>query len=242
MTKILLLETSSEVCSVAVAIDGRVAALVETPETLQHAALLTIQIQDCLHQAGLPLAVMDAIALSKGPGSYTSLRVGASVAKGICYALDKPLIAVDTLRALALASINKDSGAMPDDWYVPMLDARRQEVWLALYDSQLQEIIPPQPLIFENNSFEKFLLEKTKSQALPRIVLSGNGSIKAGNAQIPEQTVISQVTKCSATFLAPLALEAFQKVDFQDIAYFEPYYMKPPNITTPRESTVLTKI
>lgn len=242
MGKILLLETSSEVCSVAVAVDGQVAALVETPETLQHAALLTIQIQDCLHQAGLPLAVMDAVALSKGPGSYTSLRVGASVAKGICYALDKPLIAVDTLHTLALASKNADTIATPDNWYVPMLDARRQEVWLAVFDSQLQEIIPPQPHIFENNSFENFLLAQTKCQVLPRIVLSGNGAAKAGNAQIPKQTVISRVMKCSAIFLAELAESAFQRADFQDIAYFEPFYMKPPNITTPRESAALTKI
>ncbi|MCC7467340.1 MAG: tRNA (adenosine(37)-N6)-threonylcarbamoyltransferase complex dimerization subunit type 1 TsaB [Saprospiraceae bacterium] len=242
MSKILLLETSSEVCSVAVAIDGRVTALVETPETLQHAALLTIQIQECLHQSGLPLAVMDAVALSKGPGSYTSLRVGASVAKGICYALDKPLIAVDTLHALALASKNADTGATPDALYVPMLDARRQEVWLALFDGQLKEVAPPQPLIFENNSFEKYLLDKTGSPALLRIVLSGNGAVKATSATIPNQTVISNITKCSASFLAPLAEEAFQKADFQDIAYFEPFYMKPPNITTPRESTLLTKI
>jgi tRNA threonylcarbamoyladenosine biosynthesis protein TsaB len=164
------------------------------------------------------------------------------VAKGICYALDKPLIAVDTLHALALASKKADHDATPGDLYVPMLDARRQEVWLALFNSDLQEIVPPQPLIFENNSFEIFLLDKTRSLTLPRIVLSGNGAVKASNAQIPEQTVISSVTKCSATFLASLAEEAFQMADYQDIAYFEPFYMKPPNITTPRESTALTKI
>jgi tRNA threonylcarbamoyladenosine biosynthesis protein TsaB len=233
MAKLLLIETSSEVCSAAVSVDGQVVALVESPEALSHAAILTLHIQDCLHQAGMPIAALDAVAISKGPGAYTALRVGASVAKGICYALDKPLMAVDTLQALAMASKNAETGVTAADLFAPMLDARRQEIWLALYNHQLQEICPAQALVLENNSFENFLQEKTGSSTFARIVLSGNGANKAGIAQIPKGTVISSIKKCSAAYLSELAEATFQKADFQDVAYFEPFYMKPPNITTP---------
>lgn len=232
MAKILLIETSSEVCSAAIAEDSQLLALSELAETPSHAAVLTLQIQACVEQSGIALAELDAVAISKGPGSYTALRVGASVAKGICYALDKPLLAIDTLRALAMAAKNAEKDVTPADLYVPMLDARRQELWLALYDEQLQELSPAQPLILENNSFEVFLQIKTGNRTFERVVLSGNGVIKTGNAQIPEQAVISSVKKCSAAYLKDLAEQAFQVADFQDIAYFEPYYMKPPNITT----------
>ncbi|MBN8678963.1 MAG: tRNA (adenosine(37)-N6)-threonylcarbamoyltransferase complex dimerization subunit type 1 TsaB [Chitinophagales bacterium] len=233
MAKILLIETSSEVCSAAIAVDGQVLALSELTETPSHAAVLTLQIQACVEQSGITLAELDAVAISKGPGSYTALRVGASVAKGICYALDKPLLAVDTLKALAMAAKNAEKDVTPADLYVPMLDARRQELWLALYDEQLQELSPAQPLILENNSFENYVRDNIGNRTFARIVLSGNGVVKAGNARISEQAVISSVKKCSAAYLTVLAEQAFQVADFQDIAYFEPFYMKPPNITTP---------
>lgn len=233
MAKILLIETSSEVCSTAIAVDGQVLALSELTETPSHAAVLTLQIQACVEQSGITLAELDAVAISKGPGSYTALRVGASVAKGICYALDKPLLAVDTLKSLAMAAKNAEKDVTPADLYVPMLDARRQELWLALYDEQLQELSPAQPLILENNSFENYVRDNIGNRTFARIVLSGNGVVKAGNARISEQAVISSVKKCSAAYLTVLAEQAFQVADFQDIAYFEPFYMKPPNITTP---------
>lgn len=233
MAKILLIETSSEVCSAAIAVDGQVLALSELTEAPSHAAVLTLQIQTCVEQSGITLAELDAVAISKGPGSYTALRVGASVAKGICYALDKPLLAVDTLKALAMAAKNAEKDVTPADLFVPMLDARRQELWLALYDEQLQELSPAQPLILENNSFENYVRDNIGNRTFARIVLSGNGVVKAGNARISEQAVISSVKKCSAAYLTVLAEQAFQVADFQDIAYFEPFYMKPPNITTP---------
>ena len=155
MAKILLIETSSEVCSVALAVNGSVIALVEDLQTSQHVALLTVQINTCCEKAGIQLAALDAVALSRGPGAYTSLRVGASVAKGICYALGKPLIAVDTLKALALASREQehitDASANVTNVLVPLLDARRQEVWLGIYDTDLRELAPAQPLVLENN-------------------------------------------------------------------------------------------
>jgi len=252
MAKILLIDTSSEVCSAAISVDGSVIALYENLEAQSHAALLTLQIEQCSKLTGIPLAQLDAVALSQGPGSYTALRVGASVAKGICYALEKPLIAVNTLLALAYASreaigfldfVAPDAGAkalnlnleIQDQMttiFAPMLDARRQEIWLALYDAEMREIAPAQPLILENNSFEKFILSETDGIIIRRIVLSGNGMEKTRSGLILKEAVFSSVVKCSARHLVVLAEQFFQNADFQDIAYFEPHYMKPPNITT----------
>ncbi|MFN0213051.1 MAG: tRNA (adenosine(37)-N6)-threonylcarbamoyltransferase complex dimerization subunit type 1 TsaB [Saprospiraceae bacterium] len=252
MAKILLIETSGEVCSAGISVDGNLVALSENLEAKNHAAELTLQIEACSKEAGIPIAQLDAVALSRGPGSYTALRVGASVAKGICYALDKPLIAVDTLLTLAFASrvegndtgfgdVNSTFGAQgprPDtqpssDLFVPLLDARRQEVWVAIYDNDLREIVPAQPLILENNSFEKFVFEKTGDALTKRLVLAGNGMKKIRSGEFPKNTVFSRINKCSAKFMAVAAEQLFQKFDFQDIVYFEPFYMKPPNITTP---------
>jgi len=238
MAKILLIETSSEVCSAAISVDGKVVALSENLETQSHAALLTLQIRECCETAGIPLAQLDAVALSRGPGAYTALRVGASVAKGICYALDKPLIAVDTLLALAYASRiqypNIKISQYPDPpIFVPMLDARRQEVWLAVYDSELREIAAAQPLILENNLFEAFISEMAGGVGVGGIILAGNGMEKIRSGGFSEKIKFSGIKKCSAGNLSVLAEQIFQNTDFQDIAYFEPYYMKAPNITTP---------
>ncbi|MEO6758061.1 MAG: tRNA (adenosine(37)-N6)-threonylcarbamoyltransferase complex dimerization subunit type 1 TsaB, partial [Saprospiraceae bacterium] len=182
MARILLIETATDMCSAAIAVDGQVVALAEEFPTLQHAALLTLQVQECVRQAGIPLAELDAVAISRGPGSYTSLRVGASVAKGICFALDKPLIAVDTLLALAEASREQT----PDEvsvqtLFLPMVDARRQEVWLAVYDEQSRLLAPAQPLILENNLFEDFIGKFLPFGAVGRLVLAGNGMEKMQN-------------------------------------------------------------
>lgn len=235
MARILLIETATDVCSAAIAVDGRIIALSEQSPTLQHAALLTLQIETCVRDAGLSLAMLDAVALSRGPGSYTALRVGAAVAKGICYALDKPLIAVDTLQVLARASLTD----LPENpgtrtLLVPMLDARRQEVWTAVYDDQGRLLAPAQPIIMENNLFENFLAAHVPGGSGKRLVLSGNGMQKLQNVPGSVLAVFSPVEKCSATYLAPLAELFFQNSDFQEVAYFEPFYMKPPNITIPK--------
>jgi tRNA threonylcarbamoyladenosine biosynthesis protein TsaB len=235
MAKILLLETSGAVCSAAISLDGSIVALAETQEAPSHSALLTLQIQDCTQKAGIPLADLDAVAISHGPGAYTSLRVGASVAKGICYALDKPLIAVNTLLALAhasRASVPSIPGVSGPHFYVPMLDARRQEIWVAIYDSELQEIAPAQPLIVENNLFFKFVTEKTGGVEISGVILSGSGMEKTRSGEFSEKIIFSDIEKSSAIYLSALAEQHFQMADFQDIAYFEPVYMKPPNITS----------
>lgn len=234
MAKILLIETSSDVCSCAISVDGKVVALAENPETQQHTAILTLQVKECVEQSGIALEELDALAVSSGPGSYTALRVGASVAKGICYALQKPLIAVDTLLALAMASLRTlDAGQREQRLILaPMLDARRQEVWLAAYDANLRLLAPAAPLVLENNSFEIWLREQAgPDNFVP--VLSGNGMNKTRSGNFFTNLIYSKIEQCSAAFLAEVATQKFYHADFQDIAYFEPFYMKPPNITTP---------
>ena len=235
MATILLIETATEVCSVGLSVDGCVRAVAEEPPPARHAAQLTLLIQDCLQQAGSTLAELDAVAVSSGPGSYTGLRVGASVAKGICYALSKPLIAVNTLDALAagMRSAQADSGE--DVLFMPMLDARRQEVWTAVCDHRLRRLTPPEVLILENNLFS-FLEKKTGiSAGVKRLILGGNGSVKVEKGVNLSGPVIFSVLQCAAAFLSGEAEGKFKESDFEDVVYFEPVYMKPPNITAPKK-------
>jgi tRNA threonylcarbamoyladenosine biosynthesis protein TsaB len=249
MARILLIETATEVCSAAVAVDGTVVVLQEELNSMNHAALLTLQIEACARESGIPLHALDAVAVSRGPGSYTSLRVGASVAKGICYALEKPLIAVDTLLALARATaqpINQStyqpvnqSTSQPINqstnqrYFMPMLDARRQEVWTAVYDAEMNLRAEAQPLILENDLFQNFLQRVMPDFPNVRVILSGNGAGKLENVRRDEGAVSAVKKNCSAADLAAEAERLFQKHDFQDVAYWEPFYMKLPNITSP---------
>ncbi len=243
MAKILLIETASEVCSAAIAADGRVLALEESAQAASHAALLTLQIDACAKKSGIPLAALDAVAVSCGPGAYTSLRVGASVAKGICYALDKPLIAVDTLLALAGAArdwFREHEKASGPAVFVPALDARRQEIWTAAYGPEMELLAAPQSLILENNMFEKYInLALAAADSAPAgdksacAVIAGNGSEKIRSGGNFGNAVKFSARRCSAANLAAFAEAFFQSADFQDVAYFEPFYMKLPNITKP---------
>ena len=230
MARILLIETATEVCSTAIAVNGVVVALEEEQQSLNHAALLTLQIEACTRRLGISLADVDAVAVSSGPGSYTSLRVGASVAKGICYALDKPLIAVDTLLALADAEFVLNDGAPM--FYMPMLDARRQEVWTAIFDPQLNQLMPAQPLILENDLFYMLVNSYIGHFKNKKILMSGNGVKKLENVRLLEEPVVGRIQSCSATHLVRWAEAFFQNADFQNIATWTPAYMKPPNITT----------
>jgi tRNA threonylcarbamoyladenosine biosynthesis protein TsaB len=236
MTKILLIDTATEVCSAAIAVDHAVVALADSGSSLQHAALLTPQIDRCVRESGISLADLDAVAVSRGPGSYTSLRVGVSVAKGICYALGKPLIAVDTLLSLALSSSAQHPSSGAPIYYLPMLDARRNEVWTCIYDHAFQPLNDPQPLILENNSFVDYLTAIIPDAEKAGFVVSGNGMDKLSNVIFFENTVWGSIKKSSAAYLCTPAFQAFQMNDFQDVAYFEPLYMKPPNITVSNKS------
>ncbi|MEZ4920938.1 MAG: tRNA (adenosine(37)-N6)-threonylcarbamoyltransferase complex dimerization subunit type 1 TsaB [Saprospiraceae bacterium] len=234
MATILLLETATDVCSVAIAVNGETIALCEDPPPATHAARITLLIQECLQQANLDRSALDAIAISKGPGSYTGLRVGSSTAKGLCFALNIPLIAVDTLAALAYGTA-ASSPAQPNTVYAPMLDARRNEVWAALFDANLQALTESMSGIIEDNLFYNLLAGNLEGLEKKRLVFSGNGSFKLESGNNFENSEISDLVFCSARFLEAIAEKKFQSSDFEDVSYFEPFYMKPPNITKPKK-------
>lgn len=225
MAKILNIETSTEICSVCISDNGQLLAFSESHEGYNHASNLTIFIQKCLKDAGLKMEELDAVALSQGPGSYTGLRIGVSVAKGICYALNKPMIAVSTLQALALASINEHEKEI---LYCPMIDARRMEVYTAIYDSNNKMVDHLQAKIIDADSFQNYFNEGKK------ILFSGNGAEKCKPIIISNNALYSSI-KCSAKHLIPISEQQFKSEKFEDIAYFEPLYFKAPNITLPKK-------
>jgi tRNA threonylcarbamoyladenosine biosynthesis protein TsaB len=235
MPTLLLIETATEVCSVALARDGEVLACVEDLACASHVAALTPQIGTCLAQAGLSPDQIDAVGLSQGPGSYTSLRVGASVAKGWCYAIGRPLLALDTLEGLA-EGLRNQHPIPPDAALLPMLDARRQEVWLAAYDAQLGLLAEAQPLILENNSFDVWLEKTLPKHITKKFFVAGNGIQKFLNGHFEKKAEHPTLEKASARYLVAAAEKKYAQKDFANLAYFEPFYMKPPNITTPSKA------
>ena len=224
MPLILNIETATEVCSVALGKAGKVLHLEEAYHTNDHARIITRLIASCLNAARFTLRDLDSMAISSGPGSYTSLRVGASTAKGICYALGLPLVRVDTLQAIAAATLSAQS--VENALYCPMIDARRMEVYCALFDMENKPITQSEALIVDTTSFQEyFALGKT-------ILFSGNGATKCRKVLRNPLTVFSNIV-CSAGHMVPLAHQAFKKRQFVDAAYFFPYYQKAPNITKP---------
>ncbi len=225
MPLILHIETSTEICSIALSKGTELLSLQESKEPYVHGTQITLLIEAALEAAQVKLADLDAIALSKGPGSYTALRIGTSTAKGIGYALDKPLIAIDSLKALALAS-KKQSGES-EAFFVPMIDARRMEVYTTLYGKNMETLKETEAKIIDETSYQDFF---NKKQVL---VFSGNGAPKCQTTlDSPFARFID--LKASASHLIPLAVEAFQNSAFADLAYFSPHYFKSPNITKPK--------
>lgn len=214
---LLLIESSTTICSVALSRDGKIIALREVNEPNKHAELLTVFCDEVMKEAQLTFNELDAVAVSKGPGSYTGLRIGVSAAKGICYALNKPLIAIGTLEAMA---DGMKSVAQPGDLLCPMLDARRMEVYCAIYDHEGKEIEPVAPHILDENSFSVLLAER-------RIIFSGDGMPKAKEtlSKFPN-AVFTDAGNCSAKHLMLPAEKKFNEKDFEDLAYFEPFYLK----------------
>lgn len=199
--------------------------LEETQEAFSHAAQITLMIETTVKKAGVSLADLSALAVSQGPGSYTALRIGFSTAKGICYALDKPLITVDTLQALALATWQLEQKTA---FYCPMIDARRMEVYAAIFDENNQLVEPAKAIKIESDTFNTYFIENQS------LVFSGSGAEKCKTVLTSPSAQFSPVI-CSAKHLVPLAVQAFQRKDFANLAYAEPFYLKPPNITTSKK-------
>jgi len=225
VAKILLIETSTRVCSVAVAENGITLAIKESQTRNSHAELITLFVQEVLKNANIAFADLDAVAVSKGPGSYTGLRIGVSTAKGFCYALDIPLLSVSTLKALAYGKLQqlKESGTtFEDSFFIPMIDARRMEVYTSIYDSGLKEVEKVTAKIIDNTSFSKILNTGKK------VYFLGDGALKCqpffkniNNAVFDKKEFLP-----SANYMAAIAEEKFQQQQFEDVAYFEPFYLK----------------
>ncbi|MAK36603.1 MAG: tRNA (adenosine(37)-N6)-threonylcarbamoyltransferase complex dimerization subunit type 1 TsaB [Flavobacteriaceae bacterium] len=213
MAILLCIETATTNCSVALSVNGSVIALKEDrSDRYSHAEQLHVFINLVLEEAGVGKEQLDAVVVSKGPGRYTGLRIGVSAAKGLCYALDKPLVSVSTLRALA-------GQVKGTDFIIPMLDARRMEVYAAVFGAQYELLRETQAEIVDESSFEEYL------QQGPTTFI-GSGVEKFQKLVTHENAKYVKDAMPSASDLVPIAEEKFMKRDFEDVAYFEPYYLK----------------
>lgn len=221
MALLLGIESSSEYCTVLLSENGVIRSMVQHTEAFSHAAFLTRLIATCMEKASLTLNDLDGIFLSMGPGSYTSLRVGVSTAKGIAFAQDIPLIAIPTLKILALSALKCKQ--IKDACYAGMTDARRMEVYVGMYDSEGNEIMQPQAMILNEDSFDAYN-DKT-------LVFAGSGILKAKELYQERKNFIWTSALMDWSVFAQLGDEKFKKGDFADLVNGEPVYLKPPNIT-----------
>ena len=232
MAFILNIETSTEVCSVSFAQNGLTLFKKETLEGLNHSKILTVFIEELLTENNIKTKMIDAVAVSKGPGSYTGLRIGVSVAKGLCYGLDIPLISVNSLEILGIFAAHHQEKYLVEKenypvLFCPMIDARRMEVYTALYNSKGEEINPVSAEIIDEN-FLSGLLEKHK------IMFFGNGAEKCKNLITHKNAVFDGPMTTSAEYMQVGAEEKFNKKHFEDVAYFEPFYLKNFVATIPK--------
>lgn len=219
MARILNIETSSATCSVALTADGMVEFHIESESDMQHAKLLGQYVERALEDATRREVEIDAVSVSCGPGSYTGLRIGMSMAKGISFARNIPLITVPTLQILAVKAMFGLRDPQGDELLIPLIDARRMEVYAAAYDFALNEVLKPQPMILDSYSF-RGLLDSHKC------IFIGDGVAKA-------ETVINHRNAVFVSTAMPLAIDmtalserAFRRSDFADVAYVTPEYLK----------------
>lgn len=229
---ILCIETGTDICSVALARDGEMIALRESDLGKDHARKVGVFTQEILRENNIEPDELDAVAVGKGPGSYTGLRIGVSFAKGLCYALQIPLIAVDSLRSLASCLVEEvEAGIVTiEGWervaLCPMIDARRMEVYAELFDSQLNPLSEVVAEVVDDRSFSEVLLDGRK------LVIFGNGAEKC--CGILEWAEFVNVAP-SARGLCAEAERRYAAEEFEDVAYFEPFYLKDFVVTTSKK-------
>ena len=231
MALILCIETGTDVCSVGIAENGELISLRESEEGRDHARKVGVFVDEILRENQIDPEDLDAVAVGKGPGSYTGLRIGVSFAKGLCYGLDKPLIAIGSLDALTeVAREDYEAGILSvEDWehavLCPMVDARRMEVYTQLFDGTGRPLTEVSAEVVDAGSFAQWR-RKTP------FVIFGNGAAKC--AEVLSDVVLVPVTP-SARGLARLAQAAYDAGDFADLAYFEPFYLKDFVVTASRK-------
>jgi tRNA threonylcarbamoyladenosine biosynthesis protein TsaB len=217
---ILQIETATTSCSVALVHNDLVLALKEQDQRNIHAEVITLFIEEVCAKADVSYRNLDAVAVSSGPGSYTGLRIGVSTAKGLCYALDKPLIAVETLKAMADGMMNQlDNKLKENTLLCPMIDARRMEVFTAVFNTKGEQIMPTAALIIDAHSFAELLSKH-------EIIFFGDGAGKFRETLTHPNARIVEGFANSATYLNTIAAAKFNAHDFVDVAYFEPFYLK----------------
>ena len=230
MAFILNIETSTDVCSVALTHEGEVVDHHENYDGRTHATLLSAYIQDALKYVRSREIKLDAVAVSIGPGSYTGLRIGLSEAKGLAFGLGLPLIGINTLKLLTTSAMFKEFFD-DDELFVPMIDARRMEVYAAVYNSALEAVVEPQPMIIDENSFSDLLVDH-------KLVLFGNGADKVKKVISHSNAVFLPDIKPVALDMAVLSEMSFRKKDFIDVAYSTPLYLKEFQATTPKHKVL----
>ena len=236
MSLILNIETGTDICSVALSRDNELIALRESTEGRDHARLLGVYIDELLKENQLDPDELDAVAVGKGPGSYTGLRIGVSMAKGLCYGLKIPLIGIGSLEALAnVAAEDFEAGILDieeEEWAVarlcPMIDARRMEVYAQVFDSQLHPLNEVAAYVVGPESFAAYIGGEGP------LVIFGNGSAKCVGTLPSEGVKALNVTPSARGLVGP-AFRAFQAEQFEDVAYFEPFYLKDFVVTTSKK-------
>ena len=223
MERLILIETSTALCSAALAEDGVITSYRESSAPKAHASLTAVFIQEMLEEKGLTIADCDAVCVSKGPGSYTGLRVGVSTAKGLCFGSGKPLIAVGTLEILvAQAQIpdQKGNAVMSDNfkYIVPMIDARRMEVYAAVFRPDGTRITETAPAILDEHSYADILEEGP-------VLFIGDGAGKCADVIKHQNATFLQCWPKASAMPGP-AMKAYKEKRFEDVAYFEPFYLK----------------
>lgn len=217
MALILSIETSTTAGSVALHKDGQLMAAYELHVDKSHSGALTPMIEQLFLYTGVALQDVEAIAIAGGPGSYTGLRIGTSTAKGLCFALDKPLIAINTLKAMAwqVSKFNVDNALL-----CPMLDARRMEVYTGVWNAPLQEVMPTQAVIINEGAFGEYLQAQ-------KVLFFGNGAAKCKPLlSLSSNAIFVEGIYPSAIGVGELAQQAFEQEQFEDVAYYEPFYLK----------------
>lgn len=230
MSKIILIETSTALCSTALAVDGRIAEYRESTQPRAHAAMTAVFVKEMLDAQGLRAADCDAVCVSAGPGSYTGLRVGSSTAKGLCFAAGIPLLAAGTLEVLAWQAVQ--DGLVPEGcrYIIPMIDARRMEVYTAVFSPDLRKLTPTEPMVVDAGSFADRLSEG------PVLFIGDaagkcSGVIGSGNAHFV------QTCPRASSMLGPAERELAMR-NFRDTAYFEPFYLKQFIATVSRKKII----
>ncbi|MGM9734891.1 MAG: tRNA (adenosine(37)-N6)-threonylcarbamoyltransferase complex dimerization subunit type 1 TsaB [Candidatus Cryptobacteroides sp.] len=223
MDRLILIETSTALCSCALAQDGKIVSYRESSSPKSHASLTAVFIQEMLDELGIGIADCDAVCVSMGPGSYTGLRVGVSTAKGLCFGARKPLVAVGTLDTLVAKVKNPEEYG----YIVPMVDARRMEVYSAVYRNDGTRLTDVAPAIIDGNSYSEYLADS-------KVLFIGDGAGKCEGTIVSPNASFIQCCPDARDMLQP-ALREFRAGNFQDVAYFEPFYLKEFVATTSKK-------